>query len=59
MYRQKVGAKWEEFDSYVPIPKKYVIKRIGGKVIYHRRQEKRWEYSNRQIDEKDWIVDLK
>ena len=32
--RQKAGAKWEEIDQYVPVPKKYKLKRIGGKIIY-------------------------
>ena len=47
VYKQKSGAKWEEFDSYVPVSKKYVVKRIGGKVIYHSKQDRKWKYSER------------
>ena len=48
VFKQKSGAKWEEFDNnYVPIPSKYVIKRIGGEVIYHLKRDKTWRYSLR------------
>ncbi|CDW76924.1 nad(+) adp-ribosyltransferase-3 [Stylonychia lemnae] len=57
VFKQKTGNAWQDFDnSYQPIKLKYKVKRISGKIIYHRKQDNSIHYSLRQIQDQDWIV---
>ena len=48
VFKQKSGWSWKEISNYVKLPKKYEIKRLGGKLL--SKSDARLKFSNRDFD---------
>jgi hypothetical protein len=40
------------------VPKKYKLKRVGGKIVYMDDDGLRMKYSDRKVELKDFLVDF-
>ncbi|CAI2365564.1 unnamed protein product [Moneuplotes crassus] len=48
IFKQKTGVKWEEVKDYTRVPKKYDVKRLGGKLTSNTN--KALKFSNADFD---------
>jgi len=48
VFKQKTGVKWEDVKDYVKVPKKYNVKRIGGKIT--STSDSKLKFSNADFD---------
>ncbi|CAI2359252.1 unnamed protein product [Moneuplotes crassus] len=56
VFKQKSGWKWEEVDNFVRSPKKYELKRLGGKLLI--KSDHKLKFSSRDIDYQQLVVDM-
>lgn len=54
VFKQKSGWSWKEINHYVKIPKRYEIKRLGGKLL--SKSDAKLRFSNRDFDYNKLII---
>ena len=56
VFKQKTGWKWNDLDNYCKLPKKYEIKRIGGKLLF--KSHKKLKFSDKNFDFKKLKISI-
>ena len=54
VFKQKSGWSWKEINNYVKLPKRYEIKRLGGKLL--SKSDAKLRFSNRDFDYNKLII---
>lgn len=54
VFKQKTGWSWKEVSNYVKLPKRYEIKRLGGKLL--SKSDERLKFSNRDFDYNKLVI---
>ena len=53
IFKQKSGWAWKEVEHYSKLPKKYELKRVGGKLL--SKSDSRLKFSQRDFDYEDLV----
>jgi len=57
VFKQKSGWAWKDVKNYVKLPKKYEMKRIGGKLLI--KNNSKLSFSKRDIDYEQLMISVK
>ena len=57
VFKQKSGWAWKDVKNYVKLPKKYELKRIGGKLLI--KNDSKLSFSKRDIDYEQLMISMK
>ena len=56
VFKQKTGWKWKDLENYSKLPKKYELKRIGGKLL--SKSHSKLKFSDKDFDFEKLIISI-